>query len=408
MGKKILIVGANFVNKGAQSMLFVSTDELKRRFPDCEVFFACNGETYKENNYTFKKILYTKQTQRIALDNKINWVEIATVTVKDIVKTFLGRRNGLWKLLDARKIMPTLDLIIDVSGYALADICSAKEHEYYLDNIRLARKYNIPIILMPQSFGPFLYSKENMYLVDEMKELLTIPQVIYAREKEGKELLEDVLHLANVKSSTDLVLQNKGISLSNVCTDSYNMELMELKTEHNVAIIPNYHCFEKGNAEHTFELYRVLIEHLLNAGKDVYVFRHASFDLEICKHIVDMFPDNEKVHFIEREFDCIEYDEFINKFEFVICSRYHGCVHAYKNYVPNIILGWAVKYQELAERVGQSRFIFDISARERDEEIVKSLDYMIEHYLDERKNIKNNVLQIQEENCFTILDEMNW
>lgn len=38
MVSKILIVGANFENKGAQSMLFITVDELKKRIPDCEVF----------------------------------------------------------------------------------------------------------------------------------------------------------------------------------------------------------------------------------------------------------------------------------------------------------------------------------------------------------------------------------
>lgn len=33
MASKILIVGANFENKGAQSMLFITVDELKKRMP---------------------------------------------------------------------------------------------------------------------------------------------------------------------------------------------------------------------------------------------------------------------------------------------------------------------------------------------------------------------------------------
>ena len=49
---KILIVGANFNNKGAQSMLFITMDELKKRFPDCEIFFGSLGENIDLSNYS--------------------------------------------------------------------------------------------------------------------------------------------------------------------------------------------------------------------------------------------------------------------------------------------------------------------------------------------------------------------
>lgn len=38
MVKRVLIVGANFENKGSQSMLFITVDEIKKRISDCEIF----------------------------------------------------------------------------------------------------------------------------------------------------------------------------------------------------------------------------------------------------------------------------------------------------------------------------------------------------------------------------------
>ena len=58
MGKKILVVGANFKDKGSQSKLFVVTDELKKRLGDCQIFFASDGDQYNESDYIFKKISY--------------------------------------------------------------------------------------------------------------------------------------------------------------------------------------------------------------------------------------------------------------------------------------------------------------------------------------------------------------
>ena len=61
MGKKIMIVGANFNDKGAQAKLFIVIDELRKRFSDCEVFYAHNDERLDGALYRFGKISYTKR-----------------------------------------------------------------------------------------------------------------------------------------------------------------------------------------------------------------------------------------------------------------------------------------------------------------------------------------------------------
>ena len=38
--KNILITGANFGNKGAQSMLFITVDELRKKYGDCKIWFS--------------------------------------------------------------------------------------------------------------------------------------------------------------------------------------------------------------------------------------------------------------------------------------------------------------------------------------------------------------------------------
>ena len=37
--KNFMITGANFRNKGAQAMLFVTVSELRQRYPDFDIFF---------------------------------------------------------------------------------------------------------------------------------------------------------------------------------------------------------------------------------------------------------------------------------------------------------------------------------------------------------------------------------
>lgn len=42
---KVVITGANFGNKGAQSMLFTTVAVLRRNYPDAKIFFAHGNKT---------------------------------------------------------------------------------------------------------------------------------------------------------------------------------------------------------------------------------------------------------------------------------------------------------------------------------------------------------------------------
>jgi len=107
------------------------------------------------------------------------------------------------------------------------------------------------------------------------------------------------------------------------------------------------------------------------------------------------------VHLIKNDFSCLEYDEWIKKFDFIIASRFHAIVHAYRNYVPCILLGWAIKYNELASKLGQEKNAFDITSEKFNaDEVVKSLNVLISEYGDESEIIKLRLKDIQDSSCF--------
>ena len=403
MGKKILVVVATFKDKGSQSMFFVVADELKKRFGDCQIYFACNGEQYNESNYIFKKLIYTKQQQDMLLGDRVNLLSNITKLIR---KKDDSSANGE----ELQKIFSMLDLIIDISDYVLAAKSSIPEHNAYLNNIKIAKKFNIPIIYMPQSFGPFNnYSADNMYIMGDMKDLLFYPKAIFAREQEGYDDLIGYFGLDNVRQSPDLVLQNKGINIMNVCSGAYEPIIPDIKAGNNVAIIPNNHNFSKKVANSSYALYFRMIEKLLEAKKEVYIFCFASSDLEVCKKLASLFSYNDSVHLIEQEFDCIEYDFIVRYFDFVICSRYHGCVHAYRNLIPSLIIGSTIRYRALAKLMDQEKYYFDILADRFDERaLIDALDSMIKHRDEEIEVIRPRLEEVQSSNCFDVLDELGW
>lgn len=50
MGKRyILVTGGELFNKGAQSMTFVTVDELKKRYPDKEIIVISHSDYYQRD-----------------------------------------------------------------------------------------------------------------------------------------------------------------------------------------------------------------------------------------------------------------------------------------------------------------------------------------------------------------------
>lgn len=397
MGKNILIVGANFDNKGAQSMLFVTIDELKKRLPKCNIYFA-GCEIFDENVYAFHELYYSENAKYIAL-NKYSFLLRMKCFLKDCIKPLFGKKHNLFRFNEVKNNLSKFDLMIDISGFNIGEKWSIEVQEAYLNNIRLARKFDIPMFMMPQSFGGFDYSPEKKFLLSEIKELLAYPKIIYAREKEGHRMLYENFRLTNVARSTDLVLQNAGINISNIYKNQPDIILPEIFAG-AVAVIPNIQCFNHGDRDKNLKLYEKIIEKLLKENRPIYIFRHSSEDLPICKQIKELFPQKEVV-LLDQNFSCIEYDELIRNFDFIICSRFHGIVHAYRNYVPSILLGWAIKYQELAQNVGQENYAFDITAHGfESDQVISAIDDLLANREIASQTIRDHLVDIQKDNCF--------
>ena len=400
MGKKIMIVGANFNDKGAQAKLFIVIDELRKRFSDCEVYYAHNDEQLDGALYRFGKISFTKKAQSQVL--KAN-------PLTNLTKMFRKKDDSSSGEKDVTELVSQMDLMIDVSGHVLTNESSMPEVEFYLNNIKIAKKYKIPMIIMPQSFGPFDFSLDEMEILGEMKDLLFYPKAIFTREQYGYDELMGYFGLDNLRRSTDMLLIDNNFDLSNVCSRFYRPEIPEISEGNNVAIIPNAHCFDKKHYEHSLDLYNKIFDVLKTAKKNVYIVCQASSDMDICKELASNFRMYDNIHLIERELDSVEFDMFLKKFEFIISSRFTACVQAYRNYLPVLLLGHGVKYNDLTELLGQEDFYFDVLSEEcNNYDVVDALTILVNDLDVAKTRIQTRMINIREKSCFEIFDELKW
>lgn len=370
--KHFLITGAQFTNKGAQSMLFTAASEIRKRFKGAVIWYL-----------PLDRHIYTKEIR-----NRYD---------------FLFLKDGYDLKAQLYEILTELTAVVDVSGYVLSSYWNYGD--WYLRILRFAYWYGIPLYLMPQSFGPFDFPDETQ---KELKKYFPTVCHIFARESNSYQQMKKIYGLENISLSTDLVLQCKKIEKEYIYYgNSEKNSTKQLDTINNVAVIPNERNYEFGTKEKVMELYENFVTLLLEKGKNIYLISHSGRgDQAICQNIYIKFKGNRSVYLVEKEMDCMEFEKFTENFQYMIASRYHAIVHGYKNGVPSIVVGWADKYAELLSIFQQENYQFDIREVIDYEAIRRAVDEMESEFQIESEKIEKILLSIQKENCFDILGEM--
>ncbi len=381
----VLITGGNLKNKGAQSMVYIAVDEVAKRYPDKRIVVlsdadtARSGEELSRYRFLFRDYvcLYGRKYQ--------------------LVQRRYGRLD---RAGDAAEIRKNVDMVIDISGYTFGSNWGIAANLLAAYRAARAKKYGAPIYFMPQSFGPFEWKGIAGRAADSLlRRWLSYAEVLYAREQEGYGLLKERYGFSRVFSSPDLVLQNRGIDPARVFVSYHEQELPEIAPG-AVGILPNIRNDRYGGAERMDGIYRTLIDRLLEKGRQVYLIRHASEDLDCCRRIKAMYREDARVVLIEEDFDCFAYGRLAEKMDYLVASRYHAVVHAYRAGVPCIVFGWAIKYQELLKQFDQQRYAFDVRETPDGEEIRAVVDRMEERYAQEAETICGRLTEVRRGNVF--------
>ena len=388
--RKIVITGGEFRNKGAQSMVFICVSELHKRFPNHEIFVISDFYTDSKQEKIFCFNIRTFGTV-VDVIRKNNLKQKIYYMIKGYDKKDNEKQN---------EFFCDVDLMIDISGYGLGDAWNKCEIEHYLYRIECAKYFGIKVYLMPQSFGPFKTFDKS--LLKRTKKALEYASTIYAREQQGYDLLIEKFNLKNVKISYDLVLNNKSVDLNSVYKNIPMSCDFNVKTN-SIAIIPNVRNSVVCSEKILLEAYKSLIDKFIVYGKNVYILRHSNSDIDICDKIFKIFHNN-NVFLIEQESSCVEFSHIVNKFDFVVASRFHSVVHSYKNAVPCLTMGWAVKYLELHKLFHQEKYCFDVRNNFDISKLLSAAEDLLNNHSNQSEIISKELNQVQKHNIF---DDIN-
>lgn len=255
---------------------------------------------------------------------------------------------------------------------------------------------------MPQSFGPFKYSDYST--LEYVKKTLPLCDLIYVREKKGyNELLK--MGVSNVQLSSDSVLLEKKLDVTQLIKNHKEYdETFEINSPHNIGLIPNMRLVDSGNCDlrKLLDFYCRCILHA--SDYNFYLLAHAGEDLELCRQIKSCFKDDDRVILVDHVLTSFSYEKLAKDLSFIVASRYHSIIHAYKESTPAVILGWSEKYNEVANIFEQSNYLIKTERIKEGDDI---FDAMIANCLKEREVIGMKLPEIQKENCYSFLEGMS-
>ena len=385
VGKNIILLGANFGNKGSEAMAFTVIDEVKRKFADKNVYlFSTEDYRRNKNIYSFEILPW----------DPINFLSSNIPSIFKNESEFGAIRNKI------DEIIKDTALVIDISGYALSSQWGSISSLRYLANIAIAKKYSIPYYIYPQSMGPFNYRYGKLTIKFLLKAYLKYPAKIFIREKNGLDVLCK-LTPKNVERRNDIVLTARSIKLSNIFREEIVLKQIAVGAN-AVAVIPNIRLFERRSQQQLLQMYKRFIDKLVESNKTVYIFRHSIEDLPVCEHVKELFLDNVAVVLVDSDLSSLDFQGNIHRFNFIITSRYHSVIHAYKRGVPAVVIGWAEKYSELLDTFDQAEYLINVDRLVVDQTMT-ILENMLNNYSLESKRIMANLNDVYSKNEASIL-----
>jgi polysaccharide pyruvyl transferase WcaK-like protein len=393
-GKNIIITGGGLFNKGGEAMTFTTVDALRKYFPDKEIYLFVLPRDYERDpqqkeRYQFKMLPWD-------FPNKFG-----------VVCGFnrFSKENKYYGLnAHIQQVLGDAFLMVDISGFALSSQWPWQKTMNYLLNLIAAKKFAIEHIILPQSFGPFEYPKEYQGAITcLLKKVLPWSKKIYVREEDGLSRIAP-LTPTNVQFQLDIVLQGEDISPEAIYKSVPKFKTFQIPAR-SVGVIPNQRVNERLNPEKMSATYKDMINKLLTQMNRVYILRYSDEDKVICQDIKAMFMDETRVVLIEEDLSCLESEQVLKQFQFLVASRYHSVVFAFKNAVPVIAIGWAVKYQELLKHFKQSDYYFDCRAGIDWERLSSMLSQMMINVAAEKGKIQTQLDALSKNNLFKAILE---
>lgn len=296
----------------------------------------------ERSNIRVKFIEFCPQGTKTSNTTEI--IEISIAPQMSIKNILLGKT-------DYYEYLKKCDLILDVGqGDSFSDIYGTKRYMYLAFSKLLAIFAGIPLILSPQTIGPFALKGSAII----SKWILKRARKVFARDGMSYALLTEYGLKENCSLVTDMAFRLP-----------YKFQISESNGKIKLGLNVSGLLYNGGyTGRNQFGLcidYPHLVEEILkrwtsNSIYEVHLIPHVisdSFHLEddfrISKELQNRYPQTILAPRFE---NASEAKGYISKMDFFTGARMHSCIAAFSSGVPTIPLAYSRKFNGLFESLG--------------------------------------------------------
>lgn len=329
--------------------------------------------------YEYIEHCYSSLSQKLQIDkSRLHFSKIGFYENEDW-KLYIKTISEKVKMVNNIK---KCDLVIDITqGDSFTDIYGMGRFSSLTHVKELVEKFNIPLILAPQTYGPFLSDAAK----NKAQSVIENALLVMARDKESAEYVRSFCK-KDVVVTTDLAF---GLPF-----DKKNKsKTHKLKIGLNPSGLLVSSRTEKTKLSTT-----------LAADYDVYIkeltckiLEHSNYELHIIPHVGDdaseMFSNMDGVIVHKRFKDPIEAKNIIAQMDVFIGSRMHATIGAFSAGVATIPVAYSRKFSGLYHSLGYDNVV-DLTSLETE----AALDYtysLLERYEQLEIEVKEGLLKVE-------------
>lgn len=348
----ILLIGANFRNKGAEAMALTALEELHKRYPRCKLLMAsyAKAETVAYGEHPYR--IDDGETWTL-LRNPRNFLRPLILLTAMIpgLRSWALRRDLYLQLFGG------CHLVVDISGFALSSQRPYVRQLVYALEVTTARWLGVPMVAMTQAFGPFDSSISRAIA----RYCLNSIDLVIAR---GEQSYKYAGALMNTSSGKLIQCADSAYLFS--AEDSTEVIAPRLPSQatkrRRIGVVPNVNILrsrvEAPSDGQYLDALVQLITHLTgNLDADVLLVCHECYPGEldddwVAREVISRTAESARISHVAASQSAAALKAVIGGLDFVIASRFHSVVAAASTGTPFLAVGWSHKYHELVEEIG--------------------------------------------------------
>lgn len=382
MNNSYLIVGTNFINKGAEAMLKTVTFFIKKVDEQAEIHLICH-ETEKEIalNQGFFPHFIEKSSTDVLFDK-----------VEGKLKKVLGMKSkpyADYTPIESIKKIKNLKMAIDASGFAYGDKRGYQQPLETLLIIDYLKTIHVPFYFMPQAWGTF----KDTQVAANCKLMLEKADGFYTRDDQSRSYVASLLQkeINSIPLMPDIAFH---FPIPSNDPESIYPGILKLASEKRIiGISPNMRVLERmGKADASNSYVKILLDTIQLLQKDYHVLLipneirppkdNGKDDSFLCQLLFSISESKENLHLIQGYRTAEEIKSIIKTCSFLIASRFHSLIFALSLGIPCVAISWSHKYRELFK-------LFEL-----------------EHLVVEDKDMEFPIIQQKIESCLSNLESL--